>query len=805
MLTNVDDPLDDQANHPTRESIVLVRDHDPLGRVVCQTPAVTAIGPASSGDPAGGWFGRWGVGDDGLTRFEVHPTRAERDLVVPPGGVAECWHNVGNEDLTATAHAGGWVTLWATSRGMVRLTGAGSGWGLRGREARGLGCRFGPGLAEWRMEGDAWEIRRRVATSPGGGPVAIIDVEITGPPHHATYEERWVAEPRHLLIGGLMTPYHPPPRASSSTDAAVWRAVYATSALSRRATDAARTLASIGLYRRPAEGAHGSLVLVPRAPSGCRDRDVPPAPSWLDRTLPHVVVVPLEAGGQTVEVDPDAATLRVRTGPGDHHLRFAVVIADDPTEIDALVARAVAADRGRAAAWGGLLRLQGTGDVALEREAAWHATQLVSARQPDAHLGRRYVSQGSAYGFVHALQGAPRDYALFAVPMALFDPEAALDLLRVMMQMTTPEGAIAYAHTGRGMTTSGGIHAAPTDLPIWLLWALTEVIWMTGRRDLLDERIPFWPASDPDGEQASTVRDRVELAFRRLVEKIGLGPHGMVRVGSGDWADPISAMVGDRRAFHRTGESGFNTAFAAHALPRAADLVAPDLPGLAAEMRARGQQLREAMAAAWNGEWFLRGWDGRGGPVGDRHLFLDGQVWPLVAGIGPDEDRAALCRRIADRCWASSPIGATILDRPHPVHLGMLAPGWDCNGGVWAAIGGLLTVGLARHDPGLARESLHRQTFAAHAAAYPHVWYGIWSGPDAYNSEMGEQPGETFVQPATPMTEYPVMNANAHAGPLLALLGALGIEATPDGPVRHDRGVLSGATLTTPTHSFPAS
>lgn len=90
--------------------------------------------------------------------------------------------------------------------------------------------------------------------------------------------------------------------------------------------------------------------------------------------------------------------------------------------------------------------------------------------------------------------------------MALFDPEAALDLLRVMMQMTTPEGAITYTHTGPWHDHLGGIHAAPTDLPIWLLWALTEVIWMTGRRDLLDERIPFWPASDPDGEQASTMR-----------------------------------------------------------------------------------------------------------------------------------------------------------------------------------------------------------------------------------------------------------------------------------------------------------
>jgi hypothetical protein len=111
----------------------------------------------------------------------------------------------------------------------------------------------------------------------------------------------------------------------------------------------------------------------------------------------------------------------------------------------------------------------------------------------------------------------------------------------------------------------------------------------------------------------------------------------------------------------------------------------------------------------------------------------------------------------------------------------MLAPGWDCNGGVWAAINGLLAWAYALHDPELAWRSLQKQSLAAHARAYPHVWYGIWSGPDSYNAHYAERPGETFVHPATPMTEYPVMNSNAHAGPLLALIKVLGVEATPEG------------------------
>jgi hypothetical protein len=94
---------------------------------------------------------------------------------------------------------------------------------------------------------------------------------------------------------------------------------------------------------------------------------------------------------------------------------------------------------------------------------------------------------------------------------------------------------------------------------------------------------------------------------------------------------------------------------------------------------------------------------------------------------------------------------------------------------------------------------------ARHARCYPDVWYGIWSGPDAYNAWFGEQPGQTFVQPATPMQEFPVMNSNAHAGPLLGLLRVLGVETTPSGLTVVPRGQPTGWRLATPTHVFDAA
>jgi hypothetical protein len=467
-------------------------------------------------------------------------------------------------------------------------------------------------------------------------------------------------------------------------------------------------------------------------------------------------------------------------GAKSKSLTFAVGIAP-PDEIPGLIEKLRDADRSlTAGSWRGAALLETTPHGELAREVSWHAYYLRSSKVRDAFFNCQYVTQGSAYGFLHGVQGAPRDYAITSVPLTYLDPAGAKDLLRLIMRMTRSDGAVYYAHHGQGACTSGVIHKTPTDLPLFFLWALAEYVWATGDYKFLDERVPFYDEHKGVTDD-STVRKRVLLAWDYTRESVGLGEHGMLRVGSGDWSDPIAMMVSQSRAFHKDGESAFNTALAVYALPRAAELVADSHPREAAAMRDFARDLKSVMEDAWRGRWFLRGWDGRGNPIGDDHLFLDAQAWALIAGVGSDEQRSKLVRTIAELCDDPSPIGATILNRPHSIRYGMLAPGWDCNGGVWAAINGLLTWAYTLHDPDLAWRSLEKQSLAAHARAYPHVWYGIWSGPDSYNAHYAERPGETFVHPATPMTEFPVMNSNAHAGPLLALLKTLGVEASPRG------------------------
>ena len=756
----------------------------------------------------GGLFGNWATDAADLPCLDLLPTQPDDvTVVLPEGDRRRVWHQVGNDRITAISHAGGWTTLYSAEAGLVRLNGIDPGrreelggiWAVNDGKGRELlspfgadidvQARWGAGYAEWKATSPELELHRRVWAPFGDVPGIRVDVEITAKEEaglpDAEYIETWGFKPYPLLLGGLMSRRVPAPRDYSRWLKLVWHAMFTASSLSRALTESYRRLFASRLALEVELDSEKCIVFL--SPKRTGKRSSPPSrPSVLVRIPGSVFLAPLPGVSARPEIGSHAGcrsvSLRVplTKGEGSTTASFVIGVAA-PEEAPRLIEKLRSAGPEKnAESWRRVARFEIPAEPALAREATWHSYYLKSSKVRDSYFGCSYVPQASAYGFVHGVQGAPRDYAISSVPLTYLDPAGAKDLLRLIMRMTRSDGAIYYAHHGQGACTSGVIHKTPTDLPLFFLWAITEYIWATGDFAFLDEQVPFYDGHK-GAKSDSTVRERALLAWDYTREGVGRGEHGMLRVGSGDWSDPIAMMVSHSRAFHKDGESAFNTALAVYALPRAAELVAGSHPREAAAMRDFARDLKSVMEDAWRGRWFLRGWDGRGNPIGDDHLFLDAQAWALIAGVGSDEQRSTLVRTIAELCDDPSLIGATILDRPHRIRHGMLAPGWDCNGGVWAAINGLLAWAYALHDPELAWRSLQKQSLAAHAAAYPHVWYGIWSGPDAYNAHYAERPGETFVHPATPMTEFPVMNSNAHAGPLLALIKVLGIEATPEG------------------------
>ena len=66
-------------------------------------------------------------------------------------------------------------------------------------------------------------------------------------------------------------------------------------------------------------------------------------------------------------------------------------------------------------------------------------------------------------------------------------------------------------------------------------------------------------------------------------------------------------------------------------------------------------------------------------------------------------------------------------------------------------------------DPAMAWEEWKRNSLAAHADAYPDIWYGVWSGNDSYNSPLNKRPGGAANEPYFHGTDFPVLNLHAHA------------------------------------------
>lgn len=738
----------------------------------------------------GGRFGNWISRDDivagaAYRAFRLLPLEiqsSDANLVLPRGGVGEIWHLLGGGLLVCTAHVCGDITVYYPPRTLLKLTGL----GLQSRELwigdrrflldMPVRCEFGEGFCEWKYDvelsdSETVSVIRRAEHDNHARLRITVRFENARP--GMRYVESWEIRPEPLVTIPLMGS-GPVPSADADTKTKVFRTLaYAASGIVREAGALLRSAGRFQFHLQANSDKLGGVVVGPARQDGIAGipgrrpvREQEPTPYEVrfpelrftfSSKLSGAPEDGLEDAGSRPEIHSSG-------GRGFAEVRL-VVDVDKESEAAYSISVPEAGPAPGSADRSVSLRTvpEELGDF--HDELLWHADYLRRLAIYDDYFQRRFVTQGSAYTFLQGAHGAPRDYAISVAALAGIDPLLARSTLDVMLMMTRPSGSMYYMHTGKGWCTDAVVHKRPSDLPIFLLWAISEYAEATGDTLFLRERIPFYPLHEGVD---STIQDRIVLAFRWIKDRLGVGPHGMLRVGSGDWADPISLMVEDAGAFHRHGESGLNTAFAAYALGRAARLIRTVDSAAADEMEGFAAELSEAMEASWTGEWYLRGWDGRGRPLGESHLFVDAQAFALIAEIGSPKRRRELLERIWARCVEPSPIGALIIDRPHPVRHGIIPEGWDCNGGVWAAVNAFLAWGAALLDVERAIECLRKQMLAAHAAAYPNIWYGIWSGPDCYNAFYAEKPGETFNLPATPMSEYPVMNSNAHAGPLLA-------------------------------------
>jgi hypothetical protein len=412
----------------------------------------------------------------------------------------------------------------------------------------------------------------------------------------------------------------------------------------------------------------------------------------------------------------------------------------------------------------------------LAREARWHGYYIQAGSAHLDYFGAHTVDQGSAYSFLQGATGAPRDIALFILPMVYLRPDLAKDMLRFLFRSQRADtGAFPYAYTGHGVTSGAGLHSRSTDLDLFVFWALAEYLHATRDYAFLLAEEPYLPdARDSSG----TVLHHVRAAFKHLVTRVGTGSHGLLRCGTGDWNDVLMAFSWLPPVTAWRGESSLNAGLATVALPPLAAAVEPHAPDLAVSMRDMAAEQARALERLWTGGWAARGYTGCSRrPLGVDRLFLDTQPFGVIGGVWTGERRRALFDSIRRLCAEPQGAGARCL---WPPYRGMhLKPGVDTNGGAWAAIDAWVAWAWSLEDPLAAWRFYLSSTLAARTERWPGVWYGTWSGPDCYNAHYHARPGETSNFILTPMAEFPVFNMNRHAGPLTALIKMAGIEPRP--------------------------
>lgn len=441
------------------------------------------------------------------------------------------------------------------------------------------------------------------------------------------------------------------------------------------------------------------------------------------------------------------------------------------------------------------LRLRVPGEPWVERELLWHNYYLRGNMTYDSFFREHIPSQGHVYQYLIGFQGAARDPLQHAMPFVFSEPAFVRETIRYTIKEVQPDGELPWAIVGHGMVMPAPYR--PSDQQMWLLWLASEYVLATRDTAFLDEIIPKYPIYSADaGEE--TVRAGLERCYRQLVEDTGVGRHGLLRLSNGDWND--SAVLGHappekEEEVRLHAESVLNAAMSIYVLDIYATLL--ESVGdhtLAAEARAFAAGQREAVRQQWAGRWFRRAWfNPEIGWLGEDQMWLEPQPWAIIGGATTSEQAAALLLSMDELMRDPSPIGALLHSKG--VEAMRHSPGILTNGGVWPSINGTLIWALALLDGERAWDEWKKNTLAYHAEAYPDVWYGIWSGPDSYNSVLSPYPGHTqfdqrLVTDKTTMkinwrnlnwTDFPVMNMHPHAWPLYSAAKLIGVEFTPHG------------------------
>lgn len=372
----------------------------------------------------------------------------------------------------------------------------------------------------------------------------------------------------------------------------------------------------------------------------------------------------------------------------------------------------------------------------------WCPYQVIACRI----LGRtsRYQN-GGAYGF--------RDQLQDVIALLQVEPSWAREQILRCCEHQFSEGDVQHWwHEAEGEKFRG-VRTRISDDLLWLPYALGRYLETWSDWGILNEQVNYLsgePLRPGEKEryyvpECTVEREGVYCHARRAIRCViarGVGEHGLLKMGTGDWNDGMNEVGAAGR-----GESVWLTWFAVCTLEKFQPIAERQGDDETAELcREWKEKLRIAAEKAWDGMWYLRGWYDDGTPVGGHtseacQIDSIAQSWSILAGADPEKARIALrsaLDRLVDRRAKTVQLFDPAFDhgREKPGYIKAYLPGIRENGGqythaaVWLALA-CCKVGWMEEGYELLQMLLPTTHDAADYQAEPYVLAGdVYTNPD---------------------------------------------------------------------------
>lgn len=225
-----------------------------------------------------------------------------------------------------------------------------------------------------------------------------------------------------------------------------------------------------------------------------------------------------------------------------------------------------------------------------------------------------------------------RDTCQDMLSVAYRRPDWAKRVLCYLLSQQFEDGHTVHtSYPEEGNTPTMSVHS---DDHLWLPLVVKAVLAETNDFGLLDEEVPFLAVDGASAGRKATIWEHM-LALVRFTEG-HLGAHSIPLTLASDWNDIIGRFAREGR-----GESTFASmqyVMILRILRSIALLHGKNADEEWLEDCLKRQQ-HAVESCAWDGLWWLRGFDDDGNPIGSQQssfgqLFLNPQSWAVLAGLG---------------------------------------------------------------------------------------------------------------------------------------------------------------------------